>query len=77
MAFMSVYMNIHISICTHVHMPMRTHVWDEYKGYMPKCACLHTNGSIYNTICLCVCMYVYMCGSVYLNTCNNLMMLAC
>ena len=69
MTSMSVCMDVHISICTHV--------CDESKGYMSKCACLHANGCIHSTICLRVCIYVYMCASVYVNTCNILMMPVC
>ena len=64
-------------MCIYPYALMCTHVCEESKGYLSKCACLHADGCIYNTICLCVCIYVYMFGSVYVNTCNILMMIVC
>ena len=60
--------------CERIHV----HIY-EYKGNLFMCVCLHANGCINNTICLCacVCIYAYMCENVYVYACNIWMMLVC
>ena len=70
MALMSLCIGVHISIYTHLHMSICTHVCEECKEYPSKCACLYAKA-------LFVCVCAYMCGSVYVNTCNICMMLVC
>ena len=61
MAFMPVYMDVHISTCAHM---CEINIKD-----ISSCVHVYMQMGIYSTICLCVYIYVYMCGSVYVFIC--------
>ena len=69
MVFMSVCMDVHISICTHVHICEKN-----LKDIRPSVH-VYMQMGVYIRLFACVC--AYMCGSVYVNTCNIWMMLVC
>ena len=61
MAFMSLYMDVHISICAHM---CEMNIKDI-------CACLHANWYVYITLFayVHVCTYMYICVDVFICLC--------